>query len=792
VLNAAASGQFVDFVVDVPTAGTFSINASVIKGVSNGIFQLFVDGEPQGSAIDLYGSGNSSAQTVFLGNHAFLAPGHAHFRFCVEGRNRLSTGYSLPLLSISLQQAHMFTLVAPNGSCWRGSDPLLVWHPEADTDHYVVLVDGERAAKVGATATSYQTKDLAIGPHTWSVAAVDKQNVSTLSNTLSFVIGDPPPFLDRDCDDSSTNWKAGTKVRAAGASGAHLWATVEDGTGSRYMRDVALGLGEGEVSTDVTPANGGGFAGVQFVSDDGTRVVAVIDTVRHELRIERWIKGYSIFAVTSKQYWVKQWAERSVGDAYVWEIASRGVTVSPTQSYHLSLAFSRRSCAVMAKLSGGDIARPVVIRDLVDTNAPCHPGLVGCGSGARFAGIHYRRLNKGVYKWDIDTNRIVLRPGGPGTWDCAGAFNPAVVVKDNLWYMVYRGNAVPAPPNAPPASQLGEATSMDGIHWIKSPHNPLVKRVGNGDSVEDPDMLVPARTNQFYLEYNHHQQLGEVLRSGSNLEDLSDPWPLPTKGLQSGKVSGIIDTENAQAIPHIVHDGISYRYVALIEEGTTILSNDLHNWERAGTADFLGKPDQWCSDHECGGDMFVDHDGNIRVESQAGTDGGIVGNRKCTIMEDVLSGSDPTKVLMHSDLPFLPDWYGNAPTGDLNENTFTNGSVFPGQTIINGGYLWHYYGGNNTFTGLIKCKYGPEFVCRNLMVSSVPSGAKEALSGTVEVRNVGSLPGVATVAIEIDGKQSGVINVRLKPDASVVDSFRLSASQGAHVVSVQQLSAAVR
>ena len=87
-----------------------------------------------------------------------------------------------------------------------------------------------------------------------------------------------------------------------------------------------------------------------------------------------------------------------------------------------------------------------MLRDLVDLNDPDHPALVCLGGRRSSRNLRYQKLNKGVYKWDAETNRIVLRPGAPGEWDARGAFNPAVVVQGDLWQMVYRGNAVPARP----------------------------------------------------------------------------------------------------------------------------------------------------------------------------------------------------------------------------------------------------------------------------------------------------------------------------------------------------------
>ena len=195
------------------------------------------------------------------------------------------------------------------------------------------------------------------------------------------------------------------------------------------------------------------------------------------------------------------------------------------------------------------------------------------------------------------------------------------------------------------------------------------------------------------------------------------------------------------------------------------------------------------------GDIFVDADGNLRVETQAGTrikgKDRISGNRLCTNVEDILSGSDPTKVLARGDLPWLPDFYGDAPTGDLNEMTFTNGSVFPGQTIIKDGYLWHYYGGNNTFTGLIKAVYQPVFTYRDLQVIQPHGQGSPEARVDVTVRNEGSLSGVAKVDLRLDGASMGSASVNLARDEERTVIFPLTVPPGRHTVAVDTLRVAV-
>ena len=215
-------------------------------------------------------------------------------------------------------------------------------------------------------------------------------------------------------------------------------------------------------------------------------------------------------------------------------------------------------------------------------------------------------------------------------------------------------------------------------------------------------------------------------------------------------------------------------------------------WARPTTVE---SPTAGATRYECAGDIFVDADGNLRVEAQAGTKingkTGIGGNPLCTNVEDILSGSDPTKVLARGDLPWLPDFYGNAPTGDLNEMTFTNGSVFPGQTIVKDGYLWHYYGGNNTFTGLIKSVYQPVFAYRDLHVARPGGQSSPEASVEVTVRNEGSFAGAAKVDLRLDGAPVASASVNLARDEERVVTFPMSVPPGRHTLAIDTLRAAV-
>ncbi len=575
-----------------------------------------------------------------------------------------------------------------------------------------------------------------------------------------------------------------------------------DGLASAYLKSVRLEKAEAEVSAQVTLGNGDTAAGVGFQADDGTRIYGVADVGRGQFRLERRVTGYSIFDVTPKAYRMKAWAERPEKDAtpespiignpmmgspMIWELSAVPVVLHAGTQYQMKLEFSRRSSCVMATLVPSDGSETLTLRGLCDQRSPDHPVLVCLKGQAQFADPVYRHLNKLVYKWDPDTLRIVLRPGEHGSWDAGGAFNPAIIIRNGTWYMVYRGNAHPAPPNGGPSSDLGLATSTDGMHWTKSPANPIIRRPDGKGTVEDPDLLWPKDSNQVYLEYRSH--LGEVMCSSTDWVHWSDPW-VCNSGRTFGKMGGMIDTRQELGDKGVLFNGVSYRYITMIEEGRIDVSNDLKTWIKAGLVDLKGTPTTWCDGHECSGDIFVDHDKNIRFESQVGArafgrKGDIVGNPLCTIAEGALSGSDPTKLLWRSDLPWLPDWYGDAPTGSPEDFTATNGSVFPGQTVIADGWLMHFSGGNNTFTIVSKFRYGPVWECRNLQARMTAAGQ---CAVTAVVRNIGSLPGNEQLVVSVDGQAGPAQQVSLDHDAETTVHWDIPLNPGKHTLAVDDLS----
>ena len=108
-----------------------------------------------------------------------------------------------------------------------------------------------------------------------------------------------------------------------------------------------------------------------------------------------------------------------------------------------------------------------------------------------------RQDNSGA--WRRVTNRPVLSPQGNG-WESAGTFNPAVVIHNGTYVMLYRAQDTAG------TSRLGYAESKDGIHFrrraesILSPETDYEKDGG----VEDPRLVRIRET--YYLTYTGYNK----------------------------------------------------------------------------------------------------------------------------------------------------------------------------------------------------------------------------------------------------------------------------------------------
>ena len=103
-------------------------------------------------------------------------------------------------------------------------------------------------------------------------------------------------------------------------------------------------------------------------------------------------------------------------------------------------------------------------------------------------------------KWQKYEGNPVLTLGKPGRWDDFSAFQPNVFYRDGHFHMIYTGSSR----ENPTGYRLGYAVSRDGIHWEKSPQNPVFapgnEEAWDGGKVSCPT-LMPTGRHTFNIYY---------------------------------------------------------------------------------------------------------------------------------------------------------------------------------------------------------------------------------------------------------------------------------------------------
>jgi hypothetical protein len=102
-------------------------------------------------------------------------------------------------------------------------------------------------------------------------------------------------------------------------------------------------------------------------------------------------------------------------------------------------------------------------------------------------------------EWKRLSDAPILSPTGDG-WQSAGAFNPAVMVRDGKFVMLYRAQ------DAAGTSRLGYAESVDGIHFTRRSEPVLVPAADyeKDGGVEDPRLVEIGDT--YYLTYTGYNK----------------------------------------------------------------------------------------------------------------------------------------------------------------------------------------------------------------------------------------------------------------------------------------------
>lgn len=100
-LKAAANGDYVEYTINIPTKGTYSINTGNHRANNRGIYQLSIAGTNFGGPVDLYSS-SPGVSEINLGQMYFETPGDYVFRYTCSGANGSSGGRLITLDYIKL------------------------------------------------------------------------------------------------------------------------------------------------------------------------------------------------------------------------------------------------------------------------------------------------------------------------------------------------------------------------------------------------------------------------------------------------------------------------------------------------------------------------------------------------------------------------------------------------------------------------------------------------------------------------------------------------------------------
>jgi len=273
----------------------------------------------------------------------------------------------------------------------------------------------------------------------------------------------------------------------------------------------------------------------------------------------------------------------------------------------------------------------------------------------------------------------ILRPQGTG-FEAGQAFNPGVVRVDGGYKMLYRGTTASQ-------SQIGLATSSDGLHFERYAGNPVITRDRPEESaaVEDPRLFYLDGTYYtFYTAFDgrstnlaeatstdlvHWHKLGVIAPSTKNGAVVTDPYGRPVR--LGGRYT---------------------MYVGQLEDFSVWTSPDMAHWTKKGPITLgygtAGQPDEVC--------VAVTHyptrDGRIGDDIVLFTAGKLfpTGSWFYAISEALYSSQDPTK-----QLDRLPDAVFK-PAESYELTGFTPNTVFMNSILFNGREWMMHYGAADT------------------------------------------------------------------------------------------------
>ena len=321
------------------------------------------------------------------------------------------------------------------------------------------------------------------------------------------------------------------------------------------------------------------------------------------------------------------------------------------------------------------------------------------------------------YPWAIGPftkyeHNPVLAPT-PDAWDKGrfggGVHNGAIVIKDDIFYYVYRGEQpIDVELNTPIdyICDIGLAVSRDGYHFEKDTlHSPFFRRGEDRKySYEDVNLVKSGDTWYLFCNQWLWDNQDDYTQNGTFLAISKDLYNWEKKGIVFTDAKRTHRNGVVLQNPHNEAVKINGKFVMYINDGLIAYSEDLIHWESRDN-----------NNHWPGGEgcfALCDHDPSDPDRIVLFTGGNHTGNFYA-IGQVLLSKKDPEKAIAYLPQPVLkanphypyesgftfepPYW----PISSFSDCIFFNALT------LHQGKWWLYYGGSEYYTCLATTPYQP-------------------------------------------------------------------------------------
>lgn len=287
----------------------------------------------------------------------------------------------------------------------------------------------------------------------------------------------------------------------------------------------------------------------------------------------------------------------------------------------------------------------------------------------------------------------ILFPRGR-TWESAGVFNPAVVLHNGRFVMLYRAQ------DKNLTSRLGYAESTDGIHFTRRTHPVFSPEAEyeKGGGVEDPRLVKFGNT--YYLTYTGYNRKDAQLCLATSKDLLH--WD--RQGVILPAYPGSWNrgwTKSGAIVPQKINGKYWMYFLGTnahkADETGLAVSTDLLHWTEATAQPVLPKREGNFDSRvaEPGPPPIITRDGILLIYN--GADDKLVYRTGIALF----SADDPSRLIWRSEEPLF------APEKDWEKNGQVPNVVFVEGMIQRAGRYLLYYGGADKYVGVAEANLSP-------------------------------------------------------------------------------------